>query len=144
MMEAWTRGEKPNLSWSHPWASAPATAIAQGLMGVKALAPGYREFEVRPQPGTLEWAELRMPALSGFIKVRVDQSAWQFELTLVAPGNTRAVVCLPRLGGANSDLVVAGQPKSGYESGDFFCVSGVGSGRHSTVREAGSGVFVRA
>ena len=24
-MEAWTVEEKPNLSWSHPWASAPAT-----------------------------------------------------------------------------------------------------------------------
>lgn len=34
-MEAWTVEEKPNLSWSHPWATAPATAIVNGLMGTK-------------------------------------------------------------------------------------------------------------
>lgn len=33
-MEAWTTAEKPNLSWSHPWATAPITAIVSGFMGM--------------------------------------------------------------------------------------------------------------
>ena len=38
-MEAWTTEEKPNLSWSHPWASAPASAVVWGLFGLRSLAP---------------------------------------------------------------------------------------------------------
>jgi len=32
-MEAWTAGEKPNLTWSHPWGAAPAFAILVYLLG---------------------------------------------------------------------------------------------------------------
>lgn len=50
-MEAWTREEKDNLSWSHPWASAPGTAIPRGFMGITATAPAFAKFQVKPQPG---------------------------------------------------------------------------------------------
>lgn len=40
-MEAWTRDEKPNLSWSHPWATAPITAIVRGLLGLVPALPTY-------------------------------------------------------------------------------------------------------
>jgi hypothetical protein len=46
-MEAWTRKEKPNLSWSHPWATAPATAIVKGVMGIVQTAPAFKTFLVR-------------------------------------------------------------------------------------------------
>ena len=50
-MEAWTTDEKPNLSWSHPWASAPASAVVWGLFGIRPTKPAFASFVVRPQPG---------------------------------------------------------------------------------------------
>jgi len=142
VMEAWTTQEKPNLSWSHPWASAPASAIAQGLMGIKALAPGFREFEIRPQPGNLSFAELKLPVLTGFINARVDQSDAEFKLALTSPGNTKATVCLPTLDSSSTTLIVDGQTQSGSKSGDFVCVPGIGSGKHVIQRKAERKVMV--
>jgi len=142
VMEAWTREEKPNLSWSHPWASAPATAIAQGVMGITALAPGYSRFEVRPQPGKLTWAELKLPVLSGFIHARVDRSVSEFKLALTVPGNTVASVCLPKLGDSALEIQLDGKSKTGFSSGDFVCFSDVGSGQHMVVRKALSATLV--
>jgi hypothetical protein len=39
-MEAWTRQEKDNLSWSHPWASAPGTVGLHIWSHPWASAPG--------------------------------------------------------------------------------------------------------
>ena len=38
-MEVWQESDKPNLSWSHPWCSAPASAIPLLLMGVAPIDP---------------------------------------------------------------------------------------------------------
>ncbi|CAK0810812.1 unnamed protein product [Prorocentrum cordatum] len=144
VMEAWTREE---IGEAQPVLVAPVgvsprhrhRAGAHGRPGLGARL----QSEVRPQPGALAWAELKLPVLSGFIEVRVEQSASEFELTLVAPGNTQATACLPRLGGASAELVVDGRPRSGHASGDFLCVAGVGSGRHTIIRRARGGeVFV--
>eukprot|EP00928_Gymnodinium_smaydae_P080703 TRINITY_DN64352_c0_g1_i1.p1 TRINITY_DN64352_c0_g1~~TRINITY_DN64352_c0_g1_i1.p1 ORF type:complete len:928 (+),score=60.54 TRINITY_DN64352_c0_g1_i1:39-2822(+) len=136
VMEAWTRQGKPNLSWSHPWASAPVTAIAQGLMGIKALAPGHKQFEVRPKPGKLHWAEIRLPTHAGFIYVRIEQNIAEFRVSIVVPGNTNARVCLPRRDEVTSSIIVDGESTMGYLSGDFVCINGVGSGEHELIRKA--------
>jgi hypothetical protein len=38
-MEMWTPEEKPNLTWSHPWASSPAFLIAWYLFGIRPTSP---------------------------------------------------------------------------------------------------------
>ncbi|CAK0810815.1 unnamed protein product [Prorocentrum cordatum] len=126
-----------------PTSSSSSATASASVRVPTPLGHWCGHFEVRPQPGALAWAELKLPVLSGFIEVRVEQSASEFELTLVAPGNTQATACLPRLGGASAELVVDGRPRSGHASGDFLCVAGVGSGRHTIIRRARGGeVFV--
>jgi hypothetical protein len=134
-MEAWTTEEKPNLSWSHPWASAPTTAIASGVMGVVATAPAFATFDVKPQPGSLTRAALRLPTMPGFIETSFEQSAAAFTLRLQQPANTQARVCLPRLGLPGTTLVVDGKPVDGSPSGDYVCVTGIGSSSEPHVIE---------
>lgn len=52
-MEAWNPQEKPNLSWSHPWATAPATAIARGFFGISPTTAGYESLHIQPQVCTM-------------------------------------------------------------------------------------------
>ena len=133
-MEAWTRPQKPNLSWSHPWASAPSSAIVRGLMGIQPTAIGFRAFTVRPQPGGLAWASVRTPSLSGWIEARFDTSPTNFSLTLSPPANTMAQVCLPLLGlVGDATLLIDGQITQGHLDGDYACVDGVGSGSKARV-----------
>ena len=129
-MEAWTRDEKDNLSWSHPWASAPGTAIPRGFFGINPTRPAFAEFEVKPQPGPVESASIVLPTQSGPIAASFVQRPGTavFQLTLAPPANTHATVCLPKLGLAAATLVVDGKSLPGRIQGDYVCVPSIGSG----------------
>ena len=126
-MEAWTRPEKDNLSWSHPWASAPGTAIPRGFFGINPSEPGYKKFVIKPQPGDVEEAQIAVSTHSGLIKASFVQSKAKFELTLEPPANTMARVCLPKLGLASTDVTLDGKKVVAQAQGDYVCVDGVGS-----------------
>lgn len=93
--QVWTTKDKPNLSWSHPWCSAPANIVPRRLMGVQPLAPGYVHFEVYPQPAQLAWATLSLPTTRGKILLRFNQTASVFNASLTIPQGSTARVCLP-------------------------------------------------
>ena len=97
-MEAWTTDEKLNLSWSHPWASAPASAVVWGLFGIRATTPGWGSVVVKPQPGNLSWATIRVPSLRGPVEAAFNQTRCSFRLVLRVPDEVQATACLPRLG----------------------------------------------
>jgi len=143
VMEAWSTGEKPNLSWSHPWASAPASAVVWGLFGIEATSPAFKTFICKPQPGNLSHAAITVPTMSGSITATLEQGSWHklptFKVTLDPPAGTTATVCLPTLGLTGNALTVDGVSKSGYLMRDYVCVGGVGSGSAPRVIERGSG-----
>ena len=111
----------------HQWATAPATAIVKGVMGIKALTPAFKTFQVKPQPGNLTWASIKVPTIAGFIAASFNSTAADFKLTLSVPANTKARVCLPTLGLAGTALQVDGKQIQGALERDYVCVDGVGS-----------------
>ena len=64
-MEAWHPDHKPNLSWAHPWATAPANIIARCLFGLRPTVPGWKEFSFEPNPGGLDAGRLTIPTPRG-------------------------------------------------------------------------------
>ena len=94
-MEVWTTRDKPNLSWSHPWCSAPANIVPRRLMGIQPLSSGFTHFEVYPQPGALAWATLSLPTVQGKIELNFNQTIAAFDAVLSIPPGTTARVCLP-------------------------------------------------
>ena len=137
-MEAWSRREKPNLSWSHPWASAPASAVVWGLFGIEPTTPAFKTFKCKVQPGSLTSASITVPTISGTIKasftvVAKTQSsgsggtATVFSVTLSPPPNTFATVCLPSLHLAGTLLHLDGKKVFGYVQRDYICYDNVGS-----------------
>lgn len=68
-MEAWDVARKPNTTYSHPWSASPVFLLAEGLMGVRPLEPGYRRFTVALQPGRVRSARLTLPTPAGNIEV---------------------------------------------------------------------------
>ena len=103
------------------------TAIVQGFFGITPLSPGYEYFEVRPQPASVQSANITVPALVGFINASfVVPSAKEFDLYLGIPANSFARACLPLLGSSSKALVVDGWQVEGTINGMFVCVE-VGS-----------------
>lgn len=120
--EAWDPKFKPNLTWNHAWGAAAGNIIARHVMGIEPAEPGFTRIQIRPQPGKLAAASLRMPTPKGDVTVAFGQ-AKNFSLTLDVPAGTKADVSLPRKG----RVTVDGAAHAGPES---LLVRDLGPGRH--------------
>jgi hypothetical protein len=97
-LESWGPEYKPNLDWSHAWGSTPASIISRKLMGIEALEPGYRKIRIKPQPGSLEDAEIKLPTIRGDVKVSFqNHPGKKFEMKVTIPANMQADIYLPSL-----------------------------------------------
>ena len=70
--EAWNPELKPNMSFVHPWGSAPGNMIMRGVFGLRPTKPGWEEFECKPQPGGLKSGRYRIRVPSGIITAEFD------------------------------------------------------------------------
>jgi len=136
--EAWDPAGKPNMSFAHPWASAPGNVIPRRLFGIRPVEPGYRKFQVAPQAGSLKSASIDVPTIRGTIRASFRQDSQSFELELTVPVNTTASVRLPSGGpqAAEVRITTVGRADGGeagrelfFEDG-FVLIDNVGSGTH--------------
>jgi alpha-L-rhamnosidase len=127
-MEAWDPSIKPNLSYSHPWATGPAFVVPEYLFGVSALAPGWGSILIHPQPGGLASGSLRLPTPRGEVSVAFTQRGGGFTAEIDVPTTATAEVSLP---GMNPGVTVwvDGAPQTAVADGSLAVVA-VGSGRH--------------
>lgn len=127
-LEAWDKKYKPNLDWNHAWGSAPANIIPRKLMGIEPLEPGYRKIRIKPQPASLETAEIRLPTIRGDVFLSFKNNPGEpFLLEVNIPANTEAEVYLP-LFSANQNVTMNNRPVSFRVQGDFSVIENVGSG----------------
>ncbi len=139
-MEAWGNRFKGNQDWNHAWGGVPANAIPRLLMGVTPAAPGFRRIRIRPQPGTLREARLKLPTIRGTVTVafeRKDTDNNTLELAVTIPGNTTADVHVPLDGAKNPAVAVDGNPAKGTRDGDFLVLEDIGPGKHVFTRTGG-------
>jgi hypothetical protein len=76
-------------------AGSPAYHLLTQVLGVTPTAPGFTEFEIRPQLGDLEWAEGVVPSPKGDIPVRVQKKGGKLLLATTVPEGTAATVLWP-------------------------------------------------
>ena len=139
-MEVWTTADKPNLSWSHPWCSAPANAVPRLLMGVTPITPDFQRFSVMPQLGNLTHASLSLPTIHGRISVSVNQTLATITASLTVPVGCVARVCLPSTGVGTPErlgpvLEVDGRVVEAVVQGRMLCASSdLSAGPHTVVR----------
>jgi alpha-L-rhamnosidase len=128
--EAWDPTQKGNMSFSHPWASAPANAIPRGLFGIIPMEPGFSQFQIKPQPGDLDHAEITVPTIKGSVRVEFRKAADAFEMTVQVPVNTKAKVYVPIVNADHPVVKKNGSPAEGCIQNGYVVYPEVGSGRH--------------
>jgi hypothetical protein len=144
--EAWDPANKSNMTFSHPWGAAPASAIAQGMFGIHPLDAAFETFQIKIQPGGVPTASIKMPTVRGAI-----QAAYAFDsenrmtATLKIPANTKARVSLPVPDRNYARLLVDGEATLAERRGKFLTVT-LGSGAHtlSVAPETSPGMEVTA
>ncbi len=127
--EAWNVNEKANMTFSHPWGSAPASMIVRGMFGIRPTRPGFHKFEVRPQIGDLPYVSIRVPTVKGAIGVSIGQNREAYEMEITVPANTKATVYLPAIPGGTNTLFVNNQ-KANFPLEDGHFVIALGAGTH--------------
>ena len=125
--EAWDTDYKNNQDWNHAWGAAPANIIVRKLMGIEPLSPAFQTIQIKPQPGTLNSAQLQLSTLYGKINVAFNKTAAHFQLKTSIPPNTTAVVYLPKQT-ENDQLLLNGKSLKATPEGNFWVIRNVKSG----------------
>ncbi len=132
--EAWDYRNTRNMAVSdtglnNVWATAPANIIPRYLMGVQPLEPGFGKILVRPQPGSLRQASLKMPTVRGTVHMKFENEPdKRFTMEVTIPANTTARVCLPNMDNPDVVVLVNGTPQRGIPEGGFVILDPIGSG----------------
>jgi hypothetical protein len=91
------------------WAQSnpvPIIALYQIVLGVRPTAPGFAEYEVRPQPGGLASIEATVHPPQGAIALRAEGRPRGFALAWKAPAGRQGVLVVPE--GARATGLPAG------------------------------------
>ena len=127
-MEVWTKNDKPNLSFSHPWCSAPANAIPRFLLGLAPTSAGWGTYSVRPQIGSLAHAAGILRTSIGSVRINVRQTATTVTLSVTVPSRGAVTLCLPPPSSSSSSsarwaLKLDGEVIASVLRGRLLCAS---------------------
>ena len=128
-LEAWDKTYKPNFDWNHAWGAAPANIIVRKLMGVEPLTPGADTIRIKPQMGSLRFAELRTPTIKGEVSVAFERTTAADLYQIKIPGGTKAELSLPLRAGGKTVLLDGKSISLNHEKG-YYRFPLMGAGQH--------------
>jgi hypothetical protein len=80
-----------NTSYCHGWSAGPVVLVLKNILGVRPVAPGWKEVRIAPQPGGLQWAEGTIPTPQGEIRASWKRVNEKMELTYRVPEGAKVV-----------------------------------------------------
>lgn len=109
LFEGWDVGGYGGGSTNHAWSGGMLTVIAENICGLRPVLPGWKEFEVCPDP-VIENCDITVPTVSGLIRSSFKSDAESFVLELTVPRGTRCTVKLPS---EYKTVTMNGRPSAG-------------------------------
>jgi hypothetical protein len=98
-------------TFNHAWTGGPLTMMSRYAAGIQQVEPGFTEFAVRPQLGTMKQVSADVHSVNGEIAVSIDATdRTTYDLDVTVPTGTVAQVHLPT--GELDDATIDGQPLS--------------------------------
>ena len=87
---------EPGASLCHGFSATPVFQLTRHALGVIALEREFARFEVRPQPGDLQWAQGSMPTVRGPIHVNWRRTQTALTLEVSHPPSCRPSIIAPQ------------------------------------------------
>jgi hypothetical protein len=96
LSEEWVPTPGGGSAWCQNY-TAPLLILYGDILGLRPTAPGFAEFDVRPQLGGLDWIEGTVHTVKGPLRVECRQqaNAKSFALRIAVPPATKPSVVLP-------------------------------------------------
>ena len=97
LWEGWEIGsiEYGGGTYNHAWSGGSLTLLSMYAAGIRPTSPGYTEYEVMPQMGSLNKILCSVPSVKGTIKVELEKGDKSFRLSIQSPQGTTAIVGIP-------------------------------------------------
>ena len=134
LWETWKYSDQV-YSHNHPMFGSVGEWMYQSLGGINAIAPGFKEVMIKPQPvDSLNWVNCRYRSINGDIVSNWKQEDGVFNLEVQIPVNSKAVVCVPS--SPSSRITENGTPVAALkdikvlEYKDGYTLLEVGSGNY--------------
>ncbi len=80
---------------NHAWSGGSLTILSQYLCGIAPIEPGYKLFQIKPNPGSVKAASATVQSVKGVIKSSFENTDKCFRLTVSIPNGTEAIVGIP-------------------------------------------------
>lgn len=121
------------VSFSHPWSTAPSNNIVRGMFGIVPLEKAFDKLQIKPQTGSLCFAELTAPTIKGAVSVSVSTTrpGFAYSMETVTPANTTATVYVPISGAEHNTVLVDGVAVTAQAEDGWFVLDNIGSGVHT-------------
>ncbi len=99
LYEGWGIGKKGygGGTTNHAWSGGGLTILSQYVCGISPVEPGYKVFQVLPQPAGLASAKATVPSVNGIIESSFKNEKNQFTLNVQIPEETYSIVGIPRM-----------------------------------------------
>lgn len=128
--EAWDPTIKGNMTFSHPWGSAPASQIVRGIFGIKPLEAGFEKYQIQIQYEGFDYASIKTPTVKGSIEVGFRLNPDGLIVTLSLPTNADSIIKIPAQ--KDSILIINGKKKQFVFDG-INLVFELGSGKYEVL-----------
>ncbi|USP74650.1 glycoside hydrolase family 78 protein [Curvularia clavata] len=110
-------------SLCHGWASGPTGELSEHVLGVSAIQPGYKEWQIAPMTLGMNWARGRLPVPGGEISVAWNATGDIIKrLEVKSPSGTSGTVVVPLSGSIGGTFYVNDQKVNG--NGTFRVAGG--------------------
>jgi hypothetical protein len=114
---------------NHAWSGGGLTILSRYVCGLSPLEPAWKKIRIRPQLGTLEYAETGNETVAGKVYVKIRKTkAGGMDMDLLVPEGSEAVVYLPaRFGKVRmDDILLKAAGKTGAD-----LIYSIKSGNHT-------------
>ncbi|MCH7414371.1 hypothetical protein MM213_12805 [Belliella sp. R4-6] len=97
LFEGWNIGDPAygGGTTNHAWSGGALTILSQYLCGISPLEPGYKNFQIVPNPGSVQLASAEATTVKGLVKSNFENKEHEFLLEVSIPKGTDAVVGIP-------------------------------------------------
>jgi hypothetical protein len=115
---------------NHAWSGGGLTILSQYVCGLSPIKPGWKTFRVKPQLGSLAYAETGNETIAGKVSVKVTRVNEGMDIELTVPNGSEAVVYVPA---RNKKVTMGGNKVSSKEKDGDFTLFRVKSGEYKII-----------
>lgn len=111
LWEGWGLGKEGygGGTYNHAWSGGALTALSEFASGVTPTAPGWKQFHVRPQPGSLRRLHSVTPTPAGAVTLDFSAEAnGHWTLTIEVPDQLPGTLSLDGIGQMTGSITVNG------------------------------------